>query len=430
MLCLGRATRTRSGSCHSRTLPSGSSRPDHDLSTYGLQRGLAVHKGGIRGPSFCPGPAQDGGTGVMTPRKGADDSTIRRRVPRPSSRSRALLTNLGLLVVSSVAALTIGEAGVRVFVPFAREQVVPPGMFEIDKGLGWVLASDWSGVHRSRYFEAEYRLNHLGFRDPERQIGRAPGRYRILVYGDSQVFGWGQSLGERFTNLLETRSAEMEVWNLAVPGYGLDQEILAYETHGVEYDADEVVFFVDNWTLYRIPFDYMFRKPKPRFRLDDAGQLLVDPVDARIGMTSNLLYRVLSPFYLPYFLERQLATLRYRAARPTPTESSPRRLNELTRRILLRAKAQADAQGQRMSILTDFTGPAGFPALFDFAEENEIGVLRIELDSADHGLIFGPSDSHWTPHAARLIAEQLWRQFQDRPPRGRASSTARPDPAH
>lgn len=365
----------------------------------------------------------------MNGRQAADGSLLHPRIPRSPSRWARRLANLGLVLAGSIVALVTAEVAVRMFAPHARDHVVPSGMFEIDRELGWALAANWSGVHRSRYFEAEYRSNQLGFRDNERGIGRSRGRYRIVVYGDSQVFGWGLSPEERFTNILETRLGELELWNVAVPGYGLGQEVIVYETRGFEYRADEVAFFVNPLTLHRIPFDYIFRKPKPRFRLDDAEQLLLDPVDTRFRMTSDLLYRLLSPFYLPYFVEGQLARLRDRAPEARRTAPAPRRLDEVARRILLRAKAQAAENGQRMSMLTDF-GPDGFPELWDFAEANEIGLLRIELDPTDANLRFGPLDRHWNAHANRLIAEQLQSQIRDRLEPRPPASDERPTGAH
>ena len=59
--------------------------------------------------------------------------------------------------------------------------------------------------------------------------------------------------------------------------------------------------------LNRLAESYIYNKYKPRVRLDTNGGLTFEPVPpASLGAT-DVLYRVLSPFYLPYFLEHRFA---------------------------------------------------------------------------------------------------------------------------
>ena len=78
----------------------------------------------------------------------------------------------------------------------------------------------------------------------------------------------------------------VEIWNLAVPGYGLDQEILAYELDGQRFEADEVVLLVSTETLSRLPYDYIYRKHKPKFVLDAEGRLELVPI--RRGVSAGI----------------------------------------------------------------------------------------------------------------------------------------------
>jgi hypothetical protein len=324
------------------------------------------------------------------------------------SRRARVLANLAVALVAVVAALLLAEVAVRIFFPHARDHVVPAGLFEIDEHAGWKLRPGRAGVHRSRYFEVEYRVNHLGFRDPERDPVKRPGARRWLVYGDSQVFGWGLPAGERFTDVLEERLAGTEVWNLAVPGYGLDQQVIAYETWGIPYDADEVVFLVTPSTLSRNRFDRLFRKPKPRFRLDAGGELRLDPVPPGSRSFLDALYRLLSPFHLPYFIEGRLQRRQQAAAgegqHPVTQESQ---LDALARQILLRARESADRAGQRMRILANFQDEASWEAVRAFAAEHGIPLLEITMERGDDRLTFGPHDRHWNAEANRVIAGQI-----------------------
>ena len=65
--------------------------------------------------------------------------------------------------------LGIAEGLVRLFAPYSRDHVVPAGMFAIDSALGWRLKPGTVSRHHTRYFDAEYRVNSLGFRDRPRQ---------------------------------------------------------------------------------------------------------------------------------------------------------------------------------------------------------------------------------------------------------------------
>jgi hypothetical protein len=88
------------------------------------------------------------------------------------------------------------------FYPECRDHVLPSGLYETDNYLGWRLAKEKSGNHHSKYFDVIYTTNSLGFRDKERIIQKEYDKFKILLYGDSQIFGWGVSAEERFSNLL------------------------------------------------------------------------------------------------------------------------------------------------------------------------------------------------------------------------------------
>ena len=103
--------------------------------------------------------------------------------------------------------------------------------------------------------------------------------------------------------------------------YGLDQQLLVYEREGAGLDADAVVLFVAPYTLERTTTDYIYKKYKPRFFLRGGDSLeLVLPRRGATALT-DLLYRAVSPMYLPYFVDRQLEalkeSLRRRSGGPT-----------------------------------------------------------------------------------------------------------------
>ncbi len=174
---------------------------------------------------------------------------------RQMERLKKYLVRFCLLLASCCFALLILEGVVRVFFPHVRDHVLPGRLFDIDEHLGWKLKAGKQVIHHSSYFEVVYTTNALGFRDQPRHGSKNKSIYRVLLYGDSQIFGWGVSEDRRFSNLLSRYMPSVELWNLAVPAYGLDQQILSYERNGAWLDADEVIFLVSETTLYRTHHD-------------------------------------------------------------------------------------------------------------------------------------------------------------------------------
>jgi len=326
------------------------------------------------------------------------------------------LARLCLVLVGLCVALMFAEGLVRVFYPYSRDHVVPSGLFEIDDHLGWKLSAEKNATHQSRSFEATYQVNTLGYRDEPRDISKDEKIYRILLYGDSQIFGWGIPAEQRFSNLMEAQKTHLEIWNLAVPGYGLDQEVLSYEKRGELLNADEVIFFVSEAILGRTHRDYIFRKHKPKFVMGEKDGLRLVPVPQGTNEWTRLLYRILSPLYLPYFLERRLAASR-RA--PEQVGDAPDQnmgqgrdvIGELEKRILDRGGNIAHERKHRITIISNLPEASG-EDLKSFCDQRGMDFLQITLRNEDPHLTISKHDRHWNIGAHKLIAEQLLSQLE------------------
>ena len=101
------------------------------------------------------------------------------------------------------------------------------------------------GWHPTPRFEGELagstrysvRHNSLGFRDRELDPKQGP---RLLVLGDSFVYGYDVNEGERFTDLLADQLPNWEIINLGVSGYGPAQEYLLLQHYFEQYKPDVV----------------------------------------------------------------------------------------------------------------------------------------------------------------------------------------------
>jgi len=127
------------------------------------------------------------------------------------------------------------------------------------------------------------RANADGFRS-EHDFGtpKPAGRYRIALFGDSYTAGEGVSNGQRFCDLLEERLPQLDVFNLALPGTGTDQQYLTFREYGAGLSADLVLICplvenilrnVDSERLIQTSANgELVMRPKPYFELR-AGKL-------------------------------------------------------------------------------------------------------------------------------------------------------------
>jgi lysophospholipase L1-like esterase len=112
-----------------------------------------------------------------------------------------------------------------------------------DTQLAFVRQSDGAAI--------PVRTNNLGFRDDEDyQPGSEDSTLRVLLLGDSLVFGAGvlfeETIGERLEGILaEDTGQAVQVMNWGVPGYGQEQERLLLESLGADdYQPDLILVLV------------------------------------------------------------------------------------------------------------------------------------------------------------------------------------------
>jgi hypothetical protein len=156
---------------------------------------------------------------------------------------RPWLQNL-LLVTGAVAAVGAGGEVVTrlLWHPTYAQSVVDPHPL-----LGWAPrpGGRMRVVMRDRGLDYGVVVNSLGLRDRERTLRPPPGSRRVLVLGDSFVYGLGVEAEDRFTDRLERACGPgVEVVNAGVEGWGTDQEYLYLVSQGLELRPDVVVLGV------------------------------------------------------------------------------------------------------------------------------------------------------------------------------------------
>lgn len=105
-------------------------------------------------------------------------------------------------------------------------------------GVCYSLKPNASGFHAGVWVQT----NDLGFRDVPRQEAKNSNIRRILVLGDSMVFGQAVEQDRVFTSLLEKKlGASFEVWNTGHCAYNTKEEYFFLKHRGLKFQPDLVI---------------------------------------------------------------------------------------------------------------------------------------------------------------------------------------------
>jgi hypothetical protein len=173
-------------------------------------------------------------------------------------------------------------------------------------------------------------MNADGNRDRPRTAARQPGATRVVMLGDSFVWGYdvpdGQRVSDRLPQFVHRRPGDthdLEAINLAVSGYGTDQESLKYWLKGRKYQPDAVVvsFFSGNDPLENSSAVY-WGCPKPRLVVQKEKLILTGvPVSRIAGWSNN---SVISPYGVLRRWAPWSALIRELSEREFPPQLLPR----------------------------------------------------------------------------------------------------------
>lgn len=196
--------------------------------------------------------------------------------------SRGRKAKLMLFFTATLLLLALLEAGATLrlgsgFVRGGRMGQNPRDLVRRDSVLGWSHLPGASAHIQDGTLDYRVHINTHGFRDPEREYAKPDRVRRILILGDSVAWGWGVSDGERFSDLLEERLGEhVQVINLAVPGYGTDQQYWSLVRSGFDYEPDIVLHCMVLNDVFEAEEIQHYGMPKPRFVLGADGEWAVE----------------------------------------------------------------------------------------------------------------------------------------------------------
>jgi lysophospholipase L1-like esterase len=105
-----------------------------------------------------------------------------------------------------------------------------------------------------------YAINSLGIRD--REIPEGTRGYRILFLGDSQTWGEGLPVENRFSDLIGMRFPGVVTMNAGVPGYGIHQMLGWYQHYGRALRPDLVLLCMMEGDILRAAFARIRAEPR------------------------------------------------------------------------------------------------------------------------------------------------------------------------
>ena len=129
--------------------------------------------------------------------------------------------------------------------------------FESHPTRGWTLKKN----KKTQYEGHSYTTNNVGHRSLKNYVTR-PTAFKVLVIGDSFSFGSDADDSSIWPTQLEKLSAKLQVINLAVGGYGIDQMWITLDEEFDTYKPDLVIFAIYGDDFHRTRLDFFdFRKP-------------------------------------------------------------------------------------------------------------------------------------------------------------------------
>ncbi len=205
------------------------------------------------------------------------------------------LGNILLTLASIVFTLLAAEAVLRIVpLDIAGSAGGDRGYFSrFDPELGWAPLPSVEQYHVGDGFSVSVRQNAMGLRtSQEHAFEDKTDQRRILVLGDSYVWGYGADQEDIFTEPSAHDDDNVEMINLGVSGYGTDQELLFYENLGKQFDVDEVVLA---FTTYNDILNNMFAEQygyqKPYFTNENGLTLHDDHVADRPARRIGIWFR-------------------------------------------------------------------------------------------------------------------------------------------
>lgn len=150
----------------------------------------------------------------------------------------------------------------------------------VDTVTGWRMYPSHQFSIRSAEFQTTYRSNAQGFRG-DSDFDAEETRKKIVLIGDSMAFGVGVQYEETYGAVIAAQRPDVVVYNLSMPGFGLDQMWLSVRHHALPLRPDLVLvgFIGDDFTRSLFAYRLYEGFNKPIFKVMDGRLVPKTPED-------------------------------------------------------------------------------------------------------------------------------------------------------
>lgn len=299
-----------------------------------------------------------------------------------------------LLIVSLVFAVVLAEGILRVF--FHRMLAAEPDerslLYRYHERLGWFPVPNSTNLFTGSTTITTAH-NHNGFRDRDHIKSQKP---RVLVLGDSFVWGYDVEAADRFTEKLQLRHPDWDIYNAGVSGYGTDQEFILLQQCFEEIQPAVVLLIFcsqtdhdDNSMNVRYGGYY-----KPYYVVGPGGQLELKGIPVpKFEKAFCAAHRGLCKSYLVRLVVRAYCRLKA----PSALE-----LDDPTAEILVAMRKYVIERGSLFAVGIE----SPYPPLKQLLEDCHVPCVDLVLGGTgpDRYRLFG---GHWTPKGHAFVSDRL-----------------------
>lgn len=281
----------------------------------------------------------------------------------------------------------------------------PSEHYVLDNKIGWKMKGNTSVSIDWPEYETTYRANSRGFRSPEFKPDDS--RKRIVLIGDSYTFGMFVNYEETFGAIIDDQNPEFVVYNLAMPGFVVDQMLLTLQHYGVDLAPDLVVVGLCSADFHRslTAFRTTEKRAKPVFMLEE-GKLRLKTVKDR----NNWLIRFLdrhSRVYTGLKLVTILQGYHYPVGKWW----------HLNRKIIDRINTIGNENNFRVLFIHIPTRSwRNFPMLEKHMKKSNYNFINIRSAEIDDPLkLYYKADPHFNAAGNRFVANEIQRVIDSHP---------------
>ena len=234
------------------------------------------------------------------------------------------------------------------------------------------------------------------------------GVYRIIILGDSYMFGNGVELENSLVELLRNKFNNTEIINLGVPGYGIIQEYNYFMTEGIKYNQDLVV-------LHFSPIDWGTHIPETNL-IEDKKGYVISRKEGKLRFVHLFLLRTFRSYSFFYTKNRNLLE--------KASNNNSQFQGEDSQWIMdYKGYSNILKDLKNNSNLMVFVGPHVsylIEGIYTIETVKSLDKITNELDipfmfvENEDPTIFLKIDSHWTIRGNQIVTDKLQEFINDR----------------